>query len=440
MDNKKVTKADIRRMEAEKKSKRNRIIFTLFCILVVVLMIVAIALTIDKNQNTEPETNGDNNSMFSAPVDKSDKYSAGLTEEGKIQGIDNINDYVTLNDVSLTAYSDDYEEVVNPMGKVTEDVAFQVGTHMLENIEFYADVNVYSDYYNVMKELYMFIYNDQFEAYSEIYKESQMEHWDTLYEFLGVTETEYYKIVDNNSLNDAKHYMVVQALVEKYGITCTRDDINNYCMYVDSSVVGETEINNLIYEYGMPYMVQRTLEWKLIYVLADKTEMLDGSVIDGALDNSDIYSAVYYDNGKIRGVGDLTSYITISNYEQMAASYEDSETFLNAIINDSQISVYADYLDTKETQLKKDAVLVEGDSTDYKAEAEKNFYRDITVQKIFSDQGLKLEDYEDAYCKEMDLNPDKLTVYLYTNGDACYNRNVMEFAVLSYLNDLIQNN
>ena len=72
----------------------------------------------------------------------------------------------------------------------------------------------------------------------------------------------------------------VQALVEKYKITCTEQDMIDFCMFSDASIKSETDAKEVIQQYGLPYITQRTLEWKLMYVLAGEAEIVEGLAED----------------------------------------------------------------------------------------------------------------------------------------------------------------
>lgn len=437
MEDKKISKAELRRIEAEKKARNRRILFTVVCVFVCVGLIVLLAVLRNKNEKNKNTDNPDSGLGLDEVTDKSAAYSAGLTEDGKIQGIGDIGDYVVLKeDIELTAYLGDYEEVKNPMGVVTQDIESQIGSHMFELIEFYADVKVYSEYYDSMYKLYEYIYNDQYETYSKIYEENKVDGWDSLYDFLGVSETEYYKLLEENALNDTRHYMLVQALVEKYGITCTEQEKIEYCMYADNSISSEEDAKLLIEQYGNPYITQRTLEWKLWYTLADEAEKQEGTLTGGLVDLSDYYSSCYYTNGKIRGIGDVSMYITPADYASLSEGAADSGELLNRIEELSEFVYYSDYITNRQTELE---FAGEGNSAEnLKTLAEEDFRQDLTVQYLYGAFELDTADYSESYCLDSGLNPDEKEKLIFEKGEGYFNRQVMEYAVLEYLEDLIR--
>lgn len=435
MDNKKISKSELRRKEAEKKARSNRIVFTAACVLICAGLIVLLAVLRNKTDNNAEEK--EQELGLDEVEDKSAAYSAGLTEDGKIQGIGDIGDYVVLKeDVELAAYIGDYAEVKNPMGVVTQDVESQIGAHMLELIEFYADVSVYSAYYESMYELYEFIYNDQYETYSKIYEENKMGGWESLYDFLGVSETEYYKLLEENALKDTEHYMIVQALVEKYGITCTEQEKIEYCMSADSGIGSEAEAKLLIKKYGNPYITQRTLEWKLLYVLAEEADKKEGTLTGDLTDLSEYYGLCYYTNGKIKGIGDMSMYITLTDYESLLEGATDSAGLLESIEAASEFVYYADYITGKQKELQFSG----GGNPEevLKALAEESFRLDLTVQRLFDEFNLDTADYSESYCRDNNLNPDARERLIFEKGEGFFNRQVMEYAVLDYLGGLIQ--
>ena len=442
MEEKKISKAEARRLEAEKKARNKKILFNFICVLLCIGFIVVLVFLIDKEKNNDDNPSDDgSNALFAPVVDMSEEYSAGLTEDGKIQGIDDISDYVVLGDAPMVAYSGDYEGVVDPTGKVTQDMDYQIGVHLLDIIKFYADVNIYSDYYETMRNLYIFIYNNQYETYSKIYEENKVGGWESLYEFLGVTESQYYKLVEENAVKDSTHYLVVQALVEKYKITCTEQDMIDFCMFSDASIKSETDAKEVIQQYGLPYITQRTLEWKLMYVLAGEAEIVEGSLTDGITSQSELFDATYYENGKIRGVGDLSTYITLADYETFIDECNSGSLLLDMIVENSEITVYQEYVINKEKELIETIDFGADDefnmSGDYSAMAESEFCYDITVQKLFSEFNLKLEDYHNDFCLAENMDPDEETLYKFMWGESWFNRRVMEFAVIEYLDDLV---
>lgn len=438
MEDKRISKAQSRRLEAEKKARNRRIIFTVVCVVICIGIILLIAHL--QNENKDKQGTGDEGTAsLTGVIDKSDKYSAGLTADGKIEGIDNINNYVKLGEFELTAYKEDYVEEKNPFGEVKVDADVQIGAHLIDMYVFYSDVQIYSQYYDVMYNLYKFIFNDQYETYKSAYEESNMGDWDSLYDFLGVTEQEYYEVLDEKATADAKYYLVVQALVEKYGITCTWEDKVNYCMSVDSSIVNEAGVNDTVKQFGDAYVTQRTLEWKLKYRLAKEAEILEGFVTDGLSDNSEKFSANYYDNGKIKGIGKLENYITVPDYEQYAGEYADSGELLQKIIDNSEIKIFDDYVYNKVQELQTttlpDADKGETVTANYELMAEEAFKRDITVQYLISEFKIDMTDYEDVFCREKVLDPDKKTMFVFEYGEGYYNRCLMEYALLTYMDE-----
>ncbi len=442
MKEQKLSKGELRRIEAEKKAKKKRLIYTLVCTAICIAFIaIIIVLHNDSNKAKDKETNQNTQTEV---VSKAEHYSKGLDKEGKIDGITDISSYVTLpDDLELVAYAGDYTEEKTPNGIIKNPKEVQMGSHLLDIIVFYSEVNVYSEYYNTMKELYTFIYNDQYETYSKIYENNGAMTWDSLYDFLGVSEKEYYKILEKNSMNDTIHYLVVQALVEKYGITCNEEDKLAYCKSSDTSILNDEDAKKLISIYGDEYITQRTLEWKLKYALVEKAQIVDGSLTDDLESQASLFEATYYDNGKIRGLGDLTPYITIADYKAYIGDCSSGRFLLDKIIDNSEFSLYQEYLNNKEKELME-TVMFEADGTDldgdYGKMAESEFYRDITVQKLFTEFGLELEDYYEAFCKHNLMDPDEETVQRFIWGEGWFNRRVMEYAVIDYLDGLIAEN
>lgn len=436
MEEKNISKAKQKRLEAEKAAKRNKIIFTAVCILACVLVVVLIALAQKKNRESGSGSASITPQLVPDKVDKSNAYSAGLTKDGKIEGIGNISDYVTLKeDLELKVYSADYSESTNPLGVVVDQsIDYQKGMHVLEMIEFYADVNVYEPYYQTMRELYDFIYNDRYETYRKRYESNGLQLWETVYDFLKVTEDEYAEMVDSNAKKETIHYLVVQALVEKYGLSCTEQDKIDYCMAMNSKLASEADAKSYMASFGDPYMTQRTLEWKLAYALAKDAENIDGSLTDGLTDMSGVFSKCYYENGNVLGIGSLESYITPADYKEIAKSVSGGAEILDRFISESDFTEYEDYIKNKQTELA--GTDSSDDEEGYSEEALDSFKKDIAVQYIYADAGLSAEKYENSFCVEQGLDPDKKEAYIFVNGLGCFNRKVMEYAVLDYLEKL----
>ena len=421
-----------RKREKNKKVEKMELIISasiaIFIILLVVVLVIISKLVADKKSSSGESTQKEDD--YSRYEEEAAKYSAGLDENGKISGIANINDYVTLPaDVfDYDLYLKDYP--------IEEDLdKASAGNYLIEKIAENSAVKEYEPYRKAMEDICRYNAEGWYTAYVEAHKNvEESEKYTTFEDFLKYAQNMDMETYENHikeaSVSEMKKYMVEQALIEKYNITYTDEDITETAILFDVKATNEKNAKETIARFGLPYMKQRTAEHKLEIMLVEKAPKKEGSIKDGWKDNSLIYSAGLYDNGRISGIGDISAYIT-EFYDPSKlddSSKADVDLLLEIIYDNSKIKEYSEYTE----KIKSIYALETGtkpSENEGKSIAECK-YR-ILIQYLLDKYELSTELVKTEFFENM--SSDERAEYEYTHGNAYVNRQLMEFAVKKHL-------
>lgn len=413
----------------KKKRKISEKTELILCIATVCLLAIIIIVSIIYTRGKQKKNNGSADVTPLVPArdytEESQAYSAGLNDDGKIIGISDINSCVELPDLrEITLYLKDY-----PLG--TDEEKLAAGQYILDVVCERATVIPNADYNENLEKLYDYIAHGWFESYTEAMKSSNGTEtvYDNFEDYLlhlqGMDQAHYEEFIKKAARKECVKYMVVQALVEKLGITVNEDDILTYARYADQRANSEDAAKQTIERFGKPYMYQRTAEYKLLLRLPDEVTRKDASITEEWEDNSAVYSAGLYDNGRISGIGDISKYVTLA--DSSGKEFENSEEFISYMLENSEIKVYDDYVDALKQRL---AFQNENEPADNENAAIDECKYRMLIQGLFDSAGLATEDYRDAYFA--DSSSENIKHYEYSYGTAYLNQNIMEFAVREY--------
>ena len=418
-----------RKREKNKKVEKMEIIISssiaLFIILLVVVLVVISKHVADKKQSSssaESTSSGDNVKYG----ESAEKYSAGLTEDGKIAGIENIENYVKLPDKldEYILYLKDY-----PM----EDEAgiASAGSYLIDRITEDSEIRDYEEYRKVIEEILRYNAEGWYSEYAEAHKNvDESEKYTSFEDFMKYSQNmdmdTYEKHIVTTSVKEMRKYLTEQALVEKLGIEFTDADIETTAkVSTGSNNTGKT------YErFGMPYMKQRTAEYKLESYLVEKAEKKEGSIKDGWEDKSLVYGAGLYDNGRISGIGDISSYINAADetkYDLESGSFDGLVAYM---LDNSEIKPYEDYIENLKALY---AYEEGGKASDYEKDAEDEYCYRLVIQYLYDKFSLSSEYARILYFDNMSV--DEKNEFLYTYGNAYTNRQMIEQAVWNYCSE-----
>ena len=415
-----------RKKTDNKKSERKELFISLLIVAFIIFLAVVLALSA---RNKKKSSSGTDDSVYEEDYSKyktsAEKYSAGLTEDGKISGINDINDYVKLPEKfsSYILYTGDY-----PMADEAGIAA--AGSYLIDKITEDSEVKAFEEYRKALENLLKFSAESWYEEYVEAHKNTdESEKYTSFEDFMKYSQNMDMETYENHirltSEKEMKRYMVIQALVEKLGITYDEEDIK------ETAVVSANSNNTekIFARFGMPYMKQRTAEYKLEAKLVEDAEKKEGSVKDGWKDDSLIYGAGLYDNGRISGIGDISNYVTKYYDPSVIDSVpKDAESVLEIILKGSEIKLYDEYTE----KLKALFAYTEGGNpSDYQERAEKECRYRILIQYMLDKYELSPDLVKVEYFEGM--SSDERAEFEYTHGNAYINRQLMEYAVRKFL-------
>ena len=426
-----------RNNKRDKKTENKELIISACIALFIIAMVIGIVIvskhSSDKNNGSQETVNASSVEDYSKYSEDAEKYSAGLTDEGKISGIDRIDDYVKLPASldSYILYLGDYP--------IEEDIDIaNAGAHLIDKITEDSEVKDYEAYRKVTEDICRYSAEGWYTAYVEAHQNvPESQKYTSFEDFLKYSQNMDMETYENHiysaSVKEMKKYMVEQALVEKFGISFTDDDITETAILFDVKATNEKNAKETIARFGLPYMKQRTAEHKLEILLVDKAVKTEGSIKDGWKDESRIYSAGLYDNGRISGIGDISVYVTELYDPSKIEGIDDIDYFTDTLYDNSKVKEYEGYT-TKLKELFAYITNTKASQNEGKAIAECK-YR-IFIQYLFDKYGLNTEIVKDEFFKGK--NSDEREEYVYTYGNAYLNRQLMEFAVKKHLSKIMK--
>jgi hypothetical protein len=445
MSEKKLNRTRERNEKARKRDIRNTIIFAIVCALIFIGMIVGIVLTSKSQEKKAAEqantSSGSSSSdLYSVVIDEEQvaAYTNGLNEDGTITGIDNINDYVTLGDYESIVIHDDDFEAETDHGQYVKTESYVIGEYLLDELRYISEVETYEPLYEAIYELNDYIFNARYEKQNEIHESQGLDTWDNIYSFYTMTETEYYYYLEQTSLYDTQYIMICQALAEKLGVTVSDQDMINYCLEETDIAASESQAKDIINQYGVAYIAKETIEWKLKNLLGENAEKVDGSRTDAWTDESENYSAGFYESGKIYGIGDISTYCDFDkeNYNSIFESAESAEELVSALMDSTEFSTIDSFKAYYTTILE--AASHEAD-TEYDDYIENCMNYDILIQYLYEDYKIDIDSYVEGYLHENGLDLEAKAGIIYSYGEGYFYRQVMEYSVYEYIDMLIAN-
>ncbi len=427
MENK-PTKAEIRKAKERRNKIKNAITIVATGIVLMAALTAAVVYSQKKSKNKE-ENNTGTAASESIVVDKerNELYSRGLDSDGMISGIENINEYVKLYDMSkIKLYEDDFSDLVEH-GQIVKLREILVGEYIFEKMMYNSEITTYQPYYDILYTQYEFVSNKEFERYNEIYEQNNKEKWDTIQSFYGVSDLEYRFRLNRNAYFEMRYNLLCQALAEEFDIELTQQDIDDYCISTEKSYVEELRTEAVIAKYGEAFTKQQALRYKLIKYLGENAVFEEGSNKGTMVDETDKYGQGLYESGKIDGVGNIFTYCTDVDYKKAVEECESGEDAFEYILANANIDGLAAY----ETAIEsKYGVTSE--------EAGGIVNRHLLVQYLYTEFELKGEDFERDYLINKGFDNEYIEKISYEKGNAFYNREIMEYSVIRYLDLLIE--
>ncbi len=404
--------------------KGNDLIFSILLVVAVfVLAIVAIVYT-KKQQEKKNKGNDSNPFVYERDyTEESAKYSAGLTDDGKIKSVSNIGDYVKLGKTDgLTLYLADH-----PIDSGLD--IYNAGDYLIGKICEDSEIKKNEDYYKVLCELYEYIIHSWYNSYEESHaKIDESQKYNSFEEYMlyaqGMDQERYESFVVESAEKEMKKYLVVQALAEKIGVTVDEQEITNFALAVDSHARDESDTETTRKRYGMPYMYQRTAEYKVAKYLVEHADKKEGSIKDNWTDNSSVYSAGLYDNGKISGIGNINNYVKISDE---LLDYPSVEQVIDFYMDNAEFTDYADYLEKVEAVCELKYGKGEYDP------AYEMHYR-MLIQALYDRYELDISHYKTDFNKDKTM--DEIEEEKYCYGEPYVNQLIMEYAVKQKLKEI----
>lgn len=359
-------------------------------------------------------------------------YSAGLNDDGTISGIKDISEYVSLpEDLSfLVQYEKDYP-TEDDMG------VYEAGRHLIDLVAEKAVTVRYEPYYEKLFELYDYIGHSWYNSYAEAHRNVEDENKYTSFEdYLqyseGLTPAQFEVVKKYGAEGDMKHFLVLQALAERFEVKVSDEDVRAYARVMDEKTEKhEYLIDTMISRFGSPYMHQRAAEYLISKLLVEKAEKNAGSIKDQWEDESLFYSAGLYDNGRISGIGDISLYITLADeagFDAKNASGDVTKAYIDYMLENSEFKIYQDYLETIEAlYVHTDG----GKASDHEKEAEELVKYNLLMQAVFETRGLDMKESSEAFGSSLTYKEKEKLIFVH--GNAYYNQRVIEYAVKQYI-------
>lgn len=422
-----VTKAEIRKAKERRNKIKNAITIVVTGIALIGALTAAVVYSQKKSKDNE-NNNADTTVSQSIIVDKerNELYSQGIDSNGMISGIENIGDYVKLYDMSkITLCEDDFSDLVEH-GQIVKEREVLIGEYILEKMMYNSEITTYQPYYDILYSQYEFVSNKEFEGYNEIYEQNNKEKWETIQSFYGISDIEYRFRLNSNAFFEMRYNLLCQALAEEFNIELTQQDIDDYCINTENGYVEEYRTEAVIAKYGESFTKQQALRYKIVRYLGENAVLEEGSNFESLTDDSDKYSQGLYESGKIDGVGNIFTYCTGIDYEKAVEECKSGEDAFEYIFSNAKIDGLAAYESIVEA---KYGVTPE--------EAADIVNRHLMVQYLYTEFELKADDFERDYLINKGLDNEYKEEITYEKGNAFYNREVMEYSVVRYLDLLI---
>jgi hypothetical protein len=253
-----------------------------------------------------------------------------------------------------------------------------------------------------------------------------------------MTETEYYYYLEQTSLYDTKYIMICQALAEKLGVTVSEQDMLDYCLEETEIAASESQAKDIIAQYGAAYIAKETIEWKLKNLLGENATEVEGSRTDEWTNESELYSAGYYETGKINGIGNISTYCNFDkeNYNSIFESAESAEDLISALMESTEFSTIDSFKEYYEKLL--DSTGYETD-TSYEDYIEYRMNYEILIQYLYEDYKIDIDSYVEGYLHYNGFDLEDKAEILYSYGEGYFYRQVMEYSVYEYIDMLIAN-
>jgi len=178
-----------------------------------------------------------------------DTYSNGIEDNGYVKGI-TAADYVTLCD---------YSAITVP---AAEDPVSFIANYLMENSE----VNVPESEVNRIKEMHLYSCNKEYSyakenadsAYSSEYDADLSSVWAF---YSCESEEEFNEKIATQAANDAKKYLIYQAICEKEGLSVSDTDKESWVVY---SGLKKSDLEGVLYKFGAPYVNRMSMEHTVV--------------------------------------------------------------------------------------------------------------------------------------------------------------------------------
>ncbi|MDD6102582.1 MAG: hypothetical protein PUB67_05665 [Clostridiales bacterium] len=412
-----------------KNDKKALILCIVISVAVIIVMFALIIDTSKKNNsdtgNGSTEVNYNVEQVEQAVVDKEQLkiYNECLSEGGIIAGINNISDYVTLVPLDeLTVNTKDFPKVVEH-GQIIFRENYVMGDFLLENVVYNSEVGKYDAYYNNVNEIIKFILEHDYKQYSYYYAQADRKTWDSIYDFLKVNKNQYEYFVDANTRWQYKYYMVVEALRQELNISVNEADMIKYLIETDTSVKDETAARIKIKQLGSNYIAQHAAAWKIKYALLEKADKKDASREDNLKDYKSYFSNIFYDNGKLKEIGETKTYIKLpENLSDLLKEEWNKDTY-NKIYSGMEIVGENDSLNKFITEIPDEVVKDTG------INKENYFKEQLVIQILVDKMELIPDNYEYDYLVSNGLDNEDKNEIIYKYGKPYFTRELMKYAV-----------
>ncbi len=425
---KKNTKAEIRKEKERRNKIKNAVVIVVTGIALIGALTAAVIYSQEKAKNNkEKNTVTDVSDSITVDKERNELYSQGIDSNGMISGIDDIDDYVKLYDISeILLFEDDFEDLIEH-GQIIKEREVVIGEYILENLMYNSEIISYQPYYEIVYSQYEFVSNKEFERYNEIYEQNNKEKWETIQSFYGISDIEYRFRLSRNAFFEMRYNLVCQAVAEKFDIELTQQDIEEYCISTGKDYVEELRTEAVIAKYGEAFTKQQALRYKIVRYLGETAVLKEGSKTELLKDENDKYGNGLYESGKIEGVGNIFTYCVGVDYKKAVEKCESGKDAFECIYENADISGLASYKSVIEEKY--------GVSSE---EAEEIVNRQLLVQYLYTEFELKGEDFEREYLFVNGFDNEYEEKVLFEKGKAFYNREIMEYSVIRYLDLLIE--
>ena len=127
-------------------------------------------------------------------------------------------------------------------------------------------------YVKKLRHIYRAGYEKEYNYYNTLYYSYVGYYmWEDVYDYYGMTKSEFQEKLENAVKDSAEFYLVMQAIFEQEDMTISEEEVNAYIL---SSDYTESELESAIDEFGIGYWRQNTMADKVLRYLAEKVTIL----------------------------------------------------------------------------------------------------------------------------------------------------------------------